>query len=67
MWKEYDDMSSRKEVQNHNIFEDSQDDKQPKHDQKLEEDYALKEKMTIPRFYNEVAKDSGWSQKTDTR
>lgn len=60
-------MSSRKEVENHNIFEDSQIEKQPKHVQKVEEAYATKEKMTIPRFNNQVARDSGWSQRTDTR
>lgn len=60
-------MSSRKEVENHNIFEDTQVEKQPRHKQKLKEEYASEEKMTIPRFDNQVARDSGWSQRTDTR
>lgn len=60
-------MSSRKEVQNHNIFEDTQDHKQPRPKEKLEESYANEEKMTIPRFENTVSKDSGWRNRTDTR
>ena len=60
-------MSSRKESENHNIFDNTQAQQQPKHDQALEESYATKEKMTIPRFHNQVARDAGWSQRTDTR
>ncbi len=60
-------MSSRKEVQNHNIFEDTEAEKQPKYEKDIEEAYAIKEKMTIPRFENQVSKDSAWSQRTDTR
>ena len=60
-------MSSRKESQNHNIFEDSQAEKVPKYTADVDEAYAINEKMTIPRFNNRVAKDSGWSQRTDTR
>ena len=60
-------MSSRKEVENHNIFEDTEADKEPKYQADLDEAYAMNEKMTIPRFYNTVARDSGWSQRTDTR
>lgn len=60
-------MSSRKQVQNHNIFEDTEADKQPKHKEDVKESYATNEKMTIPRFENQVSRDSGWSQRTDTR
>lgn len=60
-------MSSRKKVENHNIFEDTQAEKEPRHKQKVDEEYANKEQMTIPRFENQVSRDSGWSQRTDTR
>ena len=60
-------MSSRKEVQNHNIFKDTEAEKQPKYESEIEEAYATNEKMTIPRFENQVARDSAWSQRTDTR
>lgn len=60
-------MSSRKKTESHNIFDHTELQKQPKHDEALEESYADNEKMTIPRFNNQVARDSGWSQRTDTR
>lgn len=60
-------MSSRKEVENHNMFEDNEFQKEPKNKKELTEDYATNEKMTIPQFDNRVVRDSGWSQRTDTR
>ena len=60
-------MSSRKEVQNHNMFEEIEARKYPKTEKNVDESYATNEKMSIPRFENQVARDSGWSQRTDTR
>lgn len=60
-------MSSRKEVQNHNMFSDIETNKELNHKQEAKEAYADKEKMMIPRFENQVARDSAWSQRTDTR
>ncbi|HHX61382.1 MAG TPA: hypothetical protein GX707_11830 [Epulopiscium sp.] len=60
-------MSSRKEVQNHNIFEDTEAQKIPRYERDVQEAYATNEKMTIPKFENQVARDSGWRQMTDTR
>lgn len=60
-------MSSRKKAQNHNIFEDTKDHKQLHNKEEVEEAYANQEQMTIPRFENQVVKDSAWSKRTDTR
>lgn len=60
-------MSSRKERDSHNIFQDTEQDKEPKYDPNVDQNYADNEDMTIPKFHNRVAKDSGWSQRTDTR
>lgn len=58
-------MSSRKEKASHNMFEETKQEGQ--YDPAVDENYADNEKMTIPKFHNRVAKDSGWSQRTDTR
>lgn len=60
-------MSSRKQVENHNMFSDIETNKKLNHKQEVDEAYADKEKMMIPRFENQVSRDSAWSQRTDTR
>lgn len=60
-------MSSRKEVQNHNIFKDNDFQKPPRSKRYIKEEYAMDEKMTIPDFDNQVVKDSAWQERKITR
>lgn len=60
-------MSSRKEVQNHNMFDDNEFQKPSKSDNQIKGEYAIDEKMTIPDFNNQVVKDSGWRGRKITR
>ena len=60
-------MSSRKEVENHNMFQDNEFQKSPKDKKYIKEEYAMDEKMTIPDFDNQVVKDSAWQERKDTR
>lgn len=61
-------MSSRKEIQNHNMFNNKELKSQQNIDKEIaREEYALDEKMTIPNFDNKINKDSAWSQRKLTR
>lgn len=60
-------MSSRKEVENHNMFESEEIDSQKKSKEVQPTEYAINEQMTIPNFDNKISKDSGWNQRKVTR
>lgn len=60
-------MSSRKEIENHNMFEDNEFQKPSKGKKYIKEEYAMDEKMTIPDFDNQVVKDSAWRERKVTR
>ena len=60
-------MSSRKETENHNMFEDNEFQKPSKGKKHIKEAYAMDEKMAIPDFDNQVVKDSAWQERKVTR
>ena len=60
-------MSSRKKVENHNMFESEEIHGKIKAKKIEPTEYAINEQMTIPNFDNEINKDSAWNERKTTR